>query len=74
MTRNDIDHQIEKAKVELAKSAIGSPQVYPQWDRLRAAKRNLIDAYRELNEAQQAWDNLIAAAPPEWKALAPVVE
>lgn len=69
-----LDQHIEKAKVEVAKSAIASPQIYPQWDRLRAAKRNLIDAYRELNEAQQAWDNLIAATPAEWRAPAPVAE
>lgn len=74
MTGNDLDQRIADAKVRVAKSAIASPQMYHQWGRLSAAKRNLIAAYRELNEAQRDWDSLIAAAPPEWKALAPVVE
>lgn len=74
MTPTDLKQRIAKAKVELAKSAIASPEVYPQWDRLRAAKINLARAYTELTDAQREWDAIIEAAPPEWKALAPSAE
>ena len=73
MTASRLDKQIQEARVSVAKSAIGSPNVYPQYSRLCEAKRQLLAAEKELKEARSAWDKLIEAAPPEWKKLAPRV-
>jgi hypothetical protein len=70
----DIREQIADAKVQVAKAAIASPHLYPQWYRLCRAKEKLRTAAAELDMAQRVWNSLIEAAPDEWKKLAPIPE
>lgn len=71
---HDLLVEIADAKVQVAKSAIATPYVYPQWDRLRCAKEAVRQANAELTAAQREWNQLIEAAPPSWKKLAPIPE
>lgn len=71
--KSTLDERIAEASVQCAKSAISSPYLWPQYGRLREAKKSLEKAEKELAAAQKAWDALISPAPPEWKKLAPQV-
>ena len=68
-----MDERIKEARISMAKTAIGSPYVYPHFNRLKTAKENLEKAKAEFADAKKAWDKLIEPAPPEWKKLAPRV-
>jgi hypothetical protein len=73
VTKSTLDERIREASISVAKSAIGSPYIYPQYGRLTRAKSNLEKAEKELAAARAAWEDLIKDAPPEWKKLAPQV-
>lgn len=72
-TLESLAEQIREAGISVAKSAIGSPYVYPEWGRLRGAAQKLGEAQAEYDLALAAWEKLIAPAPPEWKKLAPTI-
>jgi hypothetical protein len=72
--KSTLDERIAEAQVQCAKSAIASPYIWPQWQRLQTAKQKLAAAQKEIAIAQRIWDDLIAPAPPEWKKLAPDTE
>lgn len=73
MTASRLDKQIRDAQISVAKSAIASPYVYPQYCRLKCAEERLKAAQEEYEAAKKSWNKLIEAAPPEWKKLAPQV-
>lgn len=68
-----LGERVVEAQQHIAMNAIASPHVWPQHQRLRAAKLNLDLAQKELVAAQAAWDALIDPAPAAWKKLAPQV-
>lgn len=74
MTHTELEARIAEARVQVAKSAIAHPEVYPAWGRLRDAKAAVRKANADLYVAQRVWDELIEAAPDEWKKLAPIPE
>ena len=50
--------QIEAAGKRLRRLKKSNPYIFPQWDRLQRAKRNLEAARRELEAAKTEWNAL----------------
>lgn len=54
----DLDEQRHKAAEDIRKMKVVAPHVFPEWTALHQAVQRLQEAYKAVEEAQKAWDNL----------------
>lgn len=54
----DSDEQRRNAAEDIRKMKVVAPHVFPEWAVLHQAVQRLQEAYKSVEEAQKAWDNL----------------